>query len=157
MKLLRTLERLFLAQGPRDEIRVDLKEISGKRKGAEVIETFRSAAVGCELSNPDGSDRQKALAKLKIGHKVRLIWDAGSSGNKNVVYLVRGSTGQEISMADCFGRLNDKVGAAVIKWLVQGNIATSAKVVKLTGGTRKHPKLGCVLELSTYPAPRPKK
>jgi hypothetical protein len=156
MKLLRTLERI-LTRGPSDEIRVDLKEISCKRKDEDYIKRMRTAAVGCEHSNPDGSDRQDAVAKLKVGQKVRLIWDAGSTGNKNVVYLVRSGKGQELSPADCFGRLNDKVGAAVINWLVQNNIVTAAKVVKLTGGTRKRPKLGCVLELSTYPGPKPKK
>jgi hypothetical protein len=112
--------------------------------------------VGVEYSNIDGSDRQEALKKNKIGEKVRLIWDAGDSGNKDTVYLVRKGLGQELAMPDCFGRLNDKVAADVIHWLTKENVVTSAKVAKLSGGTRKRPRLGCVLELRTYPGPKKK-
>jgi hypothetical protein len=53
-------------------------------------------------------------------------------------------------MADCFGRLNDKVAADVIRWLTQERISTAVRVARIVGGTRKRPKLGCLLELSTY-------
>ena len=86
-----------------------------------------------------------------------MIWDAGESGTKTTVYLVRKGKSQELSMPDCFGRLNDKTAADVTRWLTQDNIVTAAHVVKITGGTRKQPKLGCVLELRTYPGPKKKK
>ena len=159
MGLLDTLEGLLVPSRRRRQTQVALKEIFCKRKDDDFIERFNTAAVGTELSNPDGSDRQATMEKLKVGQKVRLIWDAGDSGTKNVVYLVfkRGARIQELSMPDCFGRLNDKVAGDVIRWLTQENIVTTARVVKITGGTRKRPKLGCVLELRTYPGPKPKK
>jgi hypothetical protein len=155
MKLLKTLERIF-TPGADKSVQVDLKEIYCKRKDSNFIKKFNTPAIGTEYSNPDGSERQESLKKLKAGQRVRLIWDAGSAGNKNVVYLVRKGKNQELSMSDCFGRLNDKVAGEVVKWLTRENVLTAAKVAKLTGGTRKRPKLGCILELTTYPGPKPK-
>ena len=136
--------------------RVDLKEIFCKPKGRELIKTIRTSAAGVALSNIDGSERQEALKKLKEGEKVRLIWDTNSPGKKSIVYLVRGGFRERLDMADCFGRLEDKIAGNVVRWISKDNILTSAKVVKIIGGTRKHPKLGCVLELSTYPGPEKK-
>jgi hypothetical protein len=129
---------------------VNLKEIVCKSKKKDWVQTFNTSAVGCEYSNPDGSERQEALAKVKSGEKVRLLWDAGETGNKRTIYLVRGARTQQLNISNCFGRLNDKVAADVIRWLTQDSIATSAKVVKVVGGTRKRPKLGCVIEISTF-------
>jgi hypothetical protein len=153
MSLLKTLERI-LTPGADQSVQVDLKEIYCKRKGDDFIKRFRTPAVGSEYSNLDGSDRQESLKKIKVGQKVRLIWDAG---HKRTVYLVRGGKHRELSMSDCFGRLNDKVAGDVIKWLTQDNVVTSAKVAKITGGTPKRPKLGCIIELTTYPGPKAKK
>ncbi len=155
MSLLDALEQMLLRY-KRGKERVDLKEIFCKRSDDGFIETFRTAAAGVEYSNIDGSDRQEALKKIKVGEKVRLIWDSGDSGNKDTVYLVRKGKGQELALPDCFGRLNDKVAADVIRWLTKENVVTSAKVVKITGGTRKRPRLGCVLVLRTYPGPKQK-
>ena len=157
MGLLRSLERIFVPGRKLKEKHVELKEIFCKRKDDDYIRKIRTAATGCAYSNPDGSERQDAMQKIKVGHKVRLIWDAGESGNKTTVYLVRKGGKQELSMPDCFGRLNDKIAGDVTRWLSHDNIVTAARVVKITGGTRKNPKLGCVLELRTYPGPKKKK
>ncbi len=156
MGLLEKLERL-LNKSPKEETRVELKEIFCKPGRRKFIEKFNTSASGCQYSNPDGSSRQQALQKLKSGERVRLIWHAGLTGNKDIVYLVRGARTQELSMPDCFGCLNDKIAARVVRWLTRDNIMTAAKVVKITGGTRKQPRLGCVLELATYPGPPEKK
>ncbi len=148
MGLLEILENILLKK-KRERI-VELKEIFCKRKDNNYIEKFRTSVVGAEHKNIDGSDRQDALKKLKEGEKVRLIWSPGGSANKEIVYLVKKSIGKELNLPDCFGRLNDKVAVNVVDWLNKKNIVTSAKVVKITGGTRKRPKLGCVLELTTY-------
>lgn len=150
MGLLDSLERMFVpSKRPKKQV-VNLKEIVCKSKKKDLIQTFNTSAVGCEYSNPDGSERQEALAKVKVGEKVRLLWDAGETGNKKIIYLVRGPRVQQLNISNCFGRLNDKVAADVIHWLTQDSIAASAKVAKIVGGTRKRPKLGCVIELSTY-------
>jgi len=155
MGLLNALEQMLLRH-KRGKEQVDLKEIFCKRSDDNFVEKFRTAAVGADYSNIDGSERQEALKKIKLGDRVRLIWDAGDSGGKDTVYLVRKGLSQELSMPDCFGRLNDKVAADVIRWLTKENVVTAASVVKITGGTRKRPKLGCVLELRTYPGPAKK-
>ena len=155
MGLLHTLERL-LNKSPEKEQVVELKEIFCQPKGRKPVEQFRTAAVGCQYSNLDGSSRQDALQKLKTGEKVRLIWNSGSSGGKDRIYLLRGGRGQELSMPNCFGRLDDKIAAKVIRWLTRDNIVTAARVVKITGGVRRQPRLGCVLELTTYPGPKEK-
>ena len=157
MGLLEKLEGIFIPAKKQKQVQVDLKEIYCKRKDDDYLKRFRTAAVGTTYRNPDGSDRQAALEKLKKGAKIRLIWDAGDSGNKNTVYLVRSGRGRELSLPDCFGRLNDKVAADVIRWMTKEDIITAAKVADITGGTSKNPNLGCVLELSTYPAPPKKK
>jgi hypothetical protein len=150
MGLLDTLEQIFIkSKRPKKQV-VNLKEIVCKSKKKDFVQTFNTSAVGCEYSNPDGSERQEALAKAKVGEKVRLLWDAGETGNKKTIYLVRGPGIQQLNIANCFGRLNDEVARDVIRWLTQESIATTAKVAKIVGGTRKRPKLGCVLELSTY-------
>jgi hypothetical protein len=150
MGLLNTLERL-LVPGKRPEKQiVNLKEIVCKPRKKDWIQTFNTSAMGCEHSNPDGSKRQEALAKLKVGEKVRLLWDGGETGSKKMIYLVRGPKTQELSISNCFGRLSDKVAGDVIRWLTRDNITTTAKVIKIVGGTAKRPKLGCVIELSTY-------
>ncbi len=151
MGILNTLERLLIPS--KRPVRMGLKEIVCKPKKKNFIENMRTSATGSEYTNPDGSDRQDAIQKLKVGEKVRLLWDAGETGQKKTIYLVRGGNTQKFSMSDCFGRLNDKIAADVIRWLTQEKIATSAKVVKIVGGTRKRPKLGCVLEISTYKSP----
>jgi hypothetical protein len=150
MGLLEILERLLIAARRPKKTTVNLKEIVCKPKAKDLVQSFRTSAAGCEYSNPNGSERQEALAKVKAGEKVRLLWDSGESGNKKTIYLVRGPKSQELDISDCFGRLEDKVAADVIRWLTQESIATTAKVVKIMGGTRKRPKLGCVVELSTY-------
>lgn len=150
MGLLDTLERMFVPSKRPEKRVVNLKEIVCKARKKDIVQTFNTAAVGCEYSNPDGSERQDALAKVKVGEKVRLLWDAGESGNKKTIYLVRGPGTQQLSINNCFGRLSDKVAADVIRWLTQDSIAATARVVKIVGGTRKRPKLGCVIELSTY-------
>jgi len=156
MGILSVLERVLIPSRKAQQEQVALKEIFCKRKDEDYIERFNTPAIGTEYSNPDGSDRQKSIQKLKTGEKVRLIWHADPTGNKDVVYLVRKGGRQQLSMPDCFGRLSDKVAADVIHWLNQDNIVTAAKVVKIVGGTRRHPKLGCVLELTTYPGPKKK-
>jgi hypothetical protein len=153
MGILSTLERILVPARSALKEQVALKEIFCKRKDENYIKRFNTPAIGTEYSNPDGSDRQESIQKVKTGDKVRLIWHAQTPGNKDVVYLVRKGGRQELSMPDCFGRLSDKVAADVIRWLNQDNIVTSAKVVKIVGGTRKRPKLGCVIELTTYPGP----
>ena len=134
---------------------LNLKEIFCFPKFKKPIQSFRARAVGVERVNLDGSDRQEALKRLKVGEKVRLIWNSDKAEQKkNVIYLVRSGMSKQLSMTDCFGLLSDKVAAYVIRWMTKDNIATSAKVAKIVGGTRKHPKLGCVLELNTYPGPK---
>lgn len=150
MGILDAVER-FISR--REDESVGLREIRGELKKKEQLDRFNTPVVGSEYSNADGTDRQEALAKLKAGEKVRLIWDAGESGTKSIIYVVRGGKGRALTMADCFGRLGDKTAADVIRWLTEENIVTLATVSKLTGGTRKRPKLGCVLELTTYPGP----
>jgi hypothetical protein len=150
MGLLDALEQMFVkSKRPKKQV-VNLKEIVCKSKKKDFVQTFNTSAVGCEYRNPDGSERQEALAKAKAGEKLRLLWDAGETGNKKTIYLVRGPGTQQLNISNCFGRLNDKVAADIIRWLTQESIATTAKVVKIVGGTRKRPKLGCVIELSTY-------
>lgn len=155
MSLLGALEQMLLRY-KRGKERVDLKEIFCKRSDDKYIDCFRTAAVGVEYSNIDGSDRQEALQKIKVGDKVRLIWEPGTAPGKDKVYLVRKGLSQELAMADCFGRLNDKVAGGVVRRLTRENVVTAAKVAKIQGGTRKRPKLGCVIELRTYPGPRKK-
>mgnify|MGYP001028544107 CR=1 FL=1 len=155
MGLLNALEQMLLRY-KRGKEHVDLKEIFCKRSDDKHIERFRTAAVGVEYSNIDGSDRQEALKKLKVGEKVRLIWDGAGQSGKDTVYLVRKGLSHELAMADCFGRLNDKVAADVVRRLTKDNVVTAAKVAKIQGGTRKRPKLGCVLELRAYPGPEKK-
>jgi hypothetical protein len=151
MGLREVLERIFIQ--PRHEKQVDLKEIYFKTKGLQALDTFRTTAVGTEYTNPDSSDRQQPLQKLKEGESVRLIWQPGGPEKKDTVYLVRGGHHQKLSMVNCFGRLNNKMAGNVVKWLTQENILTTAKIAKIVGGTRKKPKLGCVVELTTYQGP----
>ena len=150
MGLLDKLEHLLIPSKRSKSERINLKEVMCKPKKKNLIETFRTPAVGCEYKNIDGSERQAALEKLKEGERVRLLWDAGKDGNKRAIYLVRGRNTQAFSMKNCFGRLNDKAAADVISKLTQERIATAARVVKIVGATRKRPKLGCIIELSTY-------
>lgn len=150
MGLIDTLEQLLIPSKRSKKERIDLKEVMCKPKKKDFIESLRTPVVGCEYKNVDGSDRQEALEKLKEGERVRLLWDAGKDGSKKTLYLVRGRHTQAFSMANCFGRLNDKAAAEVIRRLTQEQIATAAHVAKIVGGTRKRPKLGCIVELSTY-------
>ncbi|MBW1776087.1 MAG: hypothetical protein JRI76_11980 [Deltaproteobacteria bacterium] len=154
MKLIERLERIFLPSRAADEVQVDLKEIFCKRKDEGYVKRLRTPAIGCAYRNLDGSDRQKALAKLKVGERVRLIWGSSQEKKDPVVYLVKKGGGRQLNMADCFGRLSDKVAADVIRMMTRDNIVTSARVVRITGGTRKNPKKGCILELSMYPGPK---
>ena len=107
MGILNALEQ-FLRLKPAPE-RVDLKEIVCNVRKQNPIKQFRTAAVGTEYKNVDGSERQDALKKIKAGDAVRLIWEEGKTDAKDTIYLVRKGRGKELSMADCFGRLNDKV------------------------------------------------
>ncbi len=157
MKLLDLIESvLFKSKTVSKEVHIELKEIICKRRKKDFIEKFRTTAVGTEYSNPDGSRRQDALQKLKEQDKVRLVWSQGQPGSKDVVYLVKGGLGRELIMSNCIGRLDDKTAAQVIHWLNKENIVTAARVVKITGGTPKQPKLGCILELETYQGPKQK-
>ncbi|MFO8085302.1 MAG: hypothetical protein R6U27_13400 [Desulfobacterales bacterium] len=154
MRILDIIESvLFKSKTVSKEVRIDLKEILCKPRKKDFIEKFRTTAVGTEYGNPDGSRRQDALKKVKEGNKVRLVWSKGESGSRDIVYLVKGGIGRELDMSNCFGRLDDKTAADVIHRLTKENIVTAARVIKITGGTQKHSKLGCVLELATYHGP----
>lgn len=150
MGLLDTLEHLLIPSKRSKRQRIHLKEVMCKPKKKDRIETFQTPAVGCEYKNIDGSDRQSALAKLKEGERVRLLWDAGKDGSKTKLYLVRGRRSQAFSLSNCFGRLSDKISSDVIRKLTQEQIATAARVCRIVGGTGKRPKLGCIIELTTY-------
>ncbi len=150
MGLIDTLEHLLIPSKRSKSERINLKEVMCKPKKRDFIVSFRTPAVGCEYKNIDGSERQEALEQLKEGERVRLLWDAGKDGTKKTIYLVRGRHTQAFSMTNCFGRLNDKAASDVIRRLTQEQIATTAHIAKIVGGTRKKPKLGCLLELSTY-------
>jgi hypothetical protein len=157
MGLLNLIESvLFRSKNVSKEVQVALKEIICKRKKKDFIDKFRTRAVGTEYSNPDGSRRQDAIQQVKEKDKVRLVWAEGQSGSKDIVYLVKGGIGRELVMSNCFGRLDDKIASQVIHWLNKENIVTAARVVKITGGTPKNPKLGCILELETYQGPKEK-
>ena len=155
MRLLDLIESvLFRSKTVSKEVHIPLKEIICKCKKKDFIEKFRTTAVGTEYSNPDGSHRQDAMKKIKEKDRVRLVWSEGQSGSKNIVYLVKGGIGRELVMSNCFGRLDDKTAAQVIQWLNKENIVTAGRIIKITGGTPKHPKFGCILELETYQGPK---
>ncbi len=156
MGLLDIFERALLPGKKKPVKQFDMKEIFCPRKDDGYLKQIRTAVVGTEYKNPDGSERQQALAQLKIGERVRLIWDAGNTGGKDKILVFRKGHGRELNPAECFGRLDDRVAAKVIRWLTKSNIVTAAKVQKILGGTRKRPKLGCVLQLATYPGPKPR-
>ena len=153
MSILRALEGIFVPARKVEETRVELKEIFCGRGDDGYIKRFKTAALGTAYKNPDGSSRQDTLQKMKPGEKVRLIWDARNPEKKTMVYLVRKGRHRQLAMSDCFGRLGDKVADDVCRWLTRENVVTAARVVDIVGGTRKRSKLGCVLELRTYPAP----
>lgn len=150
MGLLDILERTFVPSRTPRSVKVDLKELFCDPRGRPPLKTIRTAAVGVAYNNIDGSKRQDALRKLKVGDRVRLIWNADRGEKREVVYLVLEGKGRRLSMRDCFGRLNDKVAAEVVRGAMQENVMTAATVVDLVGGTRKRPRLGCVLELTCY-------
>jgi hypothetical protein len=154
MGLLEILENALINRPKKEQ--VNLKEIFCKRRDDNYIKRFNTSVVGARYRNVDGSQRQDAIAKLKPGERLRLIWDAGPNGRKNKINLLRGGRSQQLNISHCVGRLSDKVSADVIRWLTQENIVTTARVVKVSGGTRKRPKLTCVVELTTYPGPKKK-
>ena len=156
MGILDALEKMLVGRrAPAEQIH--LKEIVSKGRCKTSVESVKTSAVGTGYTNPDGSSRQDALQKLKAGDKVRLIWKDDGPENKAIVYLVRKGRSKEVAMSDCFGRLNDRVAAEVVRRLTLENVVTEAKVMKITGGTPKHPKRGCVIELTGYPGPSPNK
>ena len=157
MGILELLERAFLPLRRPPKVKVDLKELFCDPRGRQPLEKLRTAAVGVTYNNIDGSSRQDALKKLKVRDRVRLISNADRAESQEVVYLVLGGKGGRLSMRDCFGRLNDKTAADVVRRATRENITTAATVASLVGGTRKRPKLGCVLELASYPGPEPQK
>lgn len=154
MGILEAFERLIGLS--RQEERVDFKEILCNRWDGQYIKQFRTTAAGSHHKNIDGSERQHALGKLKEGGKVRMLLTTAEKGTKRNIYLIRGDKRQELDISECFGRLNDSVAADVIRWLTHDRVVTAARIFKLTGGTRKKPKLGCILECRTYPAPEEK-
>lgn len=154
MGLIDILESILAPR--KEQKRVDLKEIYCKRRDDDFIRQFNTTVVGGELRNVDGSDRQEAMQKLKAGQRVRMILESGEGGKKDKIHLLPGGRTQELDISQCFGRLSDKVTADVVRWLTRDNIVTTARVVRITGGTRKRPKLGCVLQLTTYPGPKKK-
>jgi hypothetical protein len=147
MGILDTLERL-LTPGRRTTRQVDLKEIYCKRKDDGYLKRFRTAAVGTAYRNVDGSDRQQALETLKVGQRLRLVWDVRK---ENKILLLKRGGGAQLDISRCIGRLDDKVAAEVLHGINQETHVPTARVAKITGGTRKRPKLGCVVELSIYP------
>jgi hypothetical protein len=147
MGLIDALERI-LVPGKRSDRQVDLKEIYCKRKDDDYLKRFRTAAVGTTYRNVDGSERQRAIEGLKVGERLRLVWDVRK---ENKILLLRRGRGAQVDISRCIGRLDDKVAAEVLRGVSQETRVPSARVAKVTGGTRKRPKLGCVVEMSIYP------
>ncbi len=147
MGLIDTLERMMFP-GRRPAERVVFKEIYCKRKGEGYLKRFRTAAVGTAYRNVDGSERQQILEGLKVGDRLRLVWDVRK---ENRILLLKWGAGRDIDMSLCMGRLDDKVAAEVLRGVTQETRVPTARVAKISGGTRKRPKLGCVIEMSIYP------
>jgi hypothetical protein len=147
MGLIDTLENL-LVPGRRSARQVDLKEIYCKRKDPGFLKRFRTAAVGTAYRNVDGSQRQSAIEGLKVGERLRLVWDLRK---ENKILLLRGGGGAQVDISRCIGRLDDKVAAEILRGVGQETRVPTARVAKITGGTRKRPRLGCVVEVSIYP------
>lgn len=147
MGLIDTLERMIFT-GRRPAERVVFKEIYCKVKGDRYLKRFRTAAVGTAYRNVDGSERQKVVSGLKEGEHLRLVWDVRK---ENRILLLKKGAGRDLDMSKCMGRLDDKVAADVLRGVTQETSVPSARVAKISGGTRKRPKLGCVIEISIYP------
>lgn len=147
MGLIDTLERM-LFPGHRPAERVVFKEIFSKAKGEGYLKRFRTAAVGTAYRNVDGSERQQILEGLKAGDRLRLVWDVRKGSR---ILLLKWGSGRNLDMSRCMGRLDDKVAAEVLRGVTQQTRVPTARVAKITGGTRKRSKLGCVVEMSIYP------
>ena len=146
MGLIDALERIVFP-GRRMTEQVVFKEIYCKPRSEGCLKRFRTAAVGTAYRNVDGSERQKTLAGLKGGERLRLVWDVRK---ENRILVLKWGAGRNLDISQCIGRLNDKVAAEVLRGVTQETSVAAARVAKISGGTRKRPKLGCVIELSVY-------
>jgi hypothetical protein len=134
----KTIERKLVAF---TEIYGDPKETGYQRK-------FKTKAVGVTKPNYDGSSRQEVIKRLRVGQKVRLVWDKNNPYDPNTIMLFPDY--DQLNMEECFGHLKADLASDVVCWVTEGDLSVYAEVAKILGGTKKLPTLGCLLEITVY-------
>ncbi len=128
---------------------IPMKEIYGDPRDKDYVKKFKTKALGVTFKNIDGSSRQEAIKKLKVGPKVRLIWNKNNPKDSNAIMLFPSGKGN-VAMETCFGHLNASLAADVVHWADKKEMALYAEVEGVLSGTKELPTLGCLIEITTY-------
>ena len=128
---------------------ISYAEFLGDRRETGYIKKFKSKVVGVTHENVDGSSRQEAIRRLRVGQKVRLAWEKENPHDPNAILLFPGTTGN-VKMNNCIGYLNANLAADVVNWVTNKDWCIYAEVAEILGGYEGADTLGCVLEIIVY-------
>jgi hypothetical protein len=137
---------------------ISYPEFLGDRRDTGYIKKFKTKVVGVTHENVDGSSRQDAIGRLRVGQKVRLVWEKDNPHDPNAILLFPGTTGN-VKMKDCVGYLKADLAADMVNWVTNTDWCVYAEVAEILGGYEGADTLGCLLEITVYsevePTPTP--
>lgn len=129
---------------------MELKGIYGEKQ-KKYIRTFETKVVGVTFDNDDGSSRQDAIGNLQVGQQVYLVWNPHNPHSSNAILVFGNISTNEVVMSSCLGHLKSGLGADVLEWSKDDNYeGIYAEVVKILGGTKNKPTLGCLIRICLY-------
>lgn len=109
-----------------------------KQADNEPLELIETRVAGVTFENDDGTNRQEILKKCKPGDSIVLEhWPMPE--DEYAVKVLR-ENGEQL------GHIPREDAEDVAEWLGSANSVT-AKIKKITGGTKDKPTIGCIIEI----------
>jgi len=129
---------------------INYPEFLGDRRETNYIKKFKTKAVGVTYENIDGSSRQEAIRRVRVGQKVRLAWDKENPHDSNAILLFPSDGSDRVKMRNCIGYLNARLAADVVDWVINKDRYVYAEVAEILGGYGDLETVGCLLEITVY-------
>lgn len=143
-------QREQLREPEPNSYRVFLEPIFGEKPEKDSHEII-TKVVGVTFDNIDGSSRQQAIKRLKVGDRVQLVMNPNDPYDKNAIMVFGKGSIEHVEIPDCIGHLKADLAADVHDWAKDDSLeGIYAEVHRLTGGTRDKPTRGCVIKMMIY-------
>jgi hypothetical protein len=116
-----------------------------------MLKTFKTKVAGVTHQNPNGTDRQKILAKCDTGEIVRLVREPDNPYNEYAIAVFRKSGEQIGYIAQHVAKEHPALHGLADD--MDDGYDVAALIVDLVGGSKRKETRGCILEVAIGPTP----